>query len=624
MAGRYPLPAQPKPFYAVGLWDALDGTTAPDGAAFILQNLVHDITTPRIWGPRPAATPLTTGFAGFSSPGVVSVLFAAGTVVYGLVKSARNAGKDEPFAFDTVGLNFLTVGNITNPNTPTTQPTTGAWTPPTMAQIGNKIMVTHPGFAGSSNVVGWFDIGGASITLTADEHTSTTLDNFNGTSADPLTLGLQVGYLITGAGIPANTYIVSITATQVIMSKAATAGTGGVSIVFSGGTETAPLWGAGQTNTVNLPGVPVAVAQFSGRAWYAYLNELWFSDALLPLQITNATQALFLGDVTQPFVAFGGLPLQTTTGGIVQSLCAFKGTGSGGYFQITGDVTTSNLMAQGPIGNVGCAGPRTVQQTPAGILFMALDGIRIVLQSGVVSTAPVPGVRQPFASAEVPSRACACYNDTVYRISLFAITDPIINPVVPTPTFVDYWYDFEINQWSGPHTCAYDACVAVGDNFVFASNENPAELYLSAVSPGSASLYVEFGVQLQCQLQSAILPDTGTMAVKSVIESTLDLTLLSGAPPVTVFMIDESFGIIDQAIIQPNLPGTIWNSFQWGGALWAGQEYGLRSYNCDWSAPIVYKKANVQVNVSAFAGLRIGAFWQRIEDLQYMNIQNPA
>lgn len=43
-------------------------------------------------------------------------------------------------------------------NLPFTQPTTGEWTPPTMDVMGIFLVVTHPGFDGIENFIGWFDI----------------------------------------------------------------------------------------------------------------------------------------------------------------------------------------------------------------------------------------------------------------------------------------------------------------------------------------------------------------------------------------------------------------------------------------------------------------------------------
>jgi hypothetical protein len=113
-----------------------------------------------------------------------------------------------------------------------------------------------------------------------------------------MTLGWAVGDAVTGAGIPANTYIVSMTAAGVTLSQAATATRRGVAItVTSGTTRRAAL--RGREHQHQRPGaLPPGVSQFNGRAWYAVRNGLQFTDSLSPWQITNATQALTLGDDT--------------------------------------------------------------------------------------------------------------------------------------------------------------------------------------------------------------------------------------------------------------------------------------------------------------------------------------
>jgi hypothetical protein len=113
----------------------------------VLTNLIPDASTDKVWVCRPAAV-RETDFTGFNTPGIISVLKIIGTRAYGMIGSARNAGKDEPFCYDFATAAFVTISNVTDPNTPTTQPAVGAWTPPTMDLVGSKLIVTHPGFSG--------------------------------------------------------------------------------------------------------------------------------------------------------------------------------------------------------------------------------------------------------------------------------------------------------------------------------------------------------------------------------------------------------------------------------------------------------------------------------------------
>ena len=150
--------AHPVKFSPSGLSDTLDGSNVFPGAMTSLTNLIPDITTKNVWTCRPAAM-LATAFAGFTTPGFISVIKVVGTRVYGMIASGRNAGHDEPFIYDMVAAAFVTISGITSGNTPVSPATSGAWTPATMDLIGSKMIVTHPGYNGSGgNFFGWFDI----------------------------------------------------------------------------------------------------------------------------------------------------------------------------------------------------------------------------------------------------------------------------------------------------------------------------------------------------------------------------------------------------------------------------------------------------------------------------------
>lgn len=108
--------------------------------------------------PRPAAVEITDfSTSGFTSPGFVSCIFVVGSRIYGMVATNDTPGKDMPFVYDIEAAAFVTVSGVTGANVPTSPPTSGVWTPPTMAVIGTKVMVTHTGFTGA-NKIGWFDI----------------------------------------------------------------------------------------------------------------------------------------------------------------------------------------------------------------------------------------------------------------------------------------------------------------------------------------------------------------------------------------------------------------------------------------------------------------------------------
>ena len=114
-------------------------------------------------------------------------------------------------------------------------------------------------------------------------------------------------------------------------------------LTVAGGSRLSLLWGAGNLNGLPLAGPPVAVAQFSGSAFYAIANSLVFSDPGDPLSATNAFGIQVLtfqdgGNVT----AMSGLPLNSLQGGIIQAIMAFQGAEQ--IQQITGEFPTLSTV----------------------------------------------------------------------------------------------------------------------------------------------------------------------------------------------------------------------------------------------------------------------------------------
>lgn len=151
------LRGQPKKWVPLGVSDTLDATNTPSGVMAALSDLVPDQTTRGLWVCRPAST-LQTSFAGFSTPGFVSGIFVIGTRIYGMLASALTPGRDQPFCFDTNTAAFVAITGVTGVNVPFVPPTTGTWVPPRFAFVGVRVVVTHPGFNGTPNKIGWIDL----------------------------------------------------------------------------------------------------------------------------------------------------------------------------------------------------------------------------------------------------------------------------------------------------------------------------------------------------------------------------------------------------------------------------------------------------------------------------------
>jgi hypothetical protein len=212
-------------------------------------------------------------------------------------------------------------------------------------------------------------------------------------------------------------------------------------------TPSAPVWNSGTTTVNALANVPSSARAYLGRMYYAVGNALEASDEFLPLQRTNANQVLTLGDST-PITAVKGMGLNNVNGGIIESLMSFKGVQN--IYQLTGDYTgipspwnlnTLNVAT-------GTLSPNSVVPTPNGLAFAAPDGIRVIDFSGNIGQpigADGSGVSVPFQQAPAPTRICGAYNVQTIRFAVRQNASDVQNTV-------EYWYNFSLGAWTGPHT----------------------------------------------------------------------------------------------------------------------------------------------------------------------------
>jgi hypothetical protein len=533
--------ARPLTWVPRGLSDAIDGTNAFPGAMASLANLVPAPHTRGVFVARPAAEQLAD-FASFTSLGQGEALLTIGSRYYGLVASGRFPGHSEPFCYDTSTTAFVPISGVTINNTPSSISTLGDWEPPTMARVGSRVLVTHPGFTGS-NLFGWFDISGFTDNgKTGTTHSNTTID---GLSANVLLAGWRPGMTITDSSgdLPAGTRIVSVAANglSIVVSQAATGSHGGDAFTVSGGTNAAPLWCAGNVNQNPLISRPVAVAQFSGRAYYAVGNAVAFSDTADPLQ---ATDALVVQVITFQnglnVTALAGLPLDNQLGGIIQSLMVFQGAAI--IQQITGDaaLTSSNLAVNTLNVAVGTLAPNSIASTPLGLMFIAPDGLRLIDFTGHVSEpigANGDGISLPFINATNPSRISAAYNEDVYRVTVTSAIG-VGGEVLNSTQSLEYWYHLKLKTWTGPHSFPFRLIAPSQTSLAFvgfAMTANVLGLWQSASLPsnvpGLVSSYTENGAVLSYLYRPVLMPDNQEMAENCVVESTIMISLGSTTTP---------------------------------------------------------------------------------------------
>jgi hypothetical protein len=619
----------PMKFVPKGLVDAFDASEKFPGACRQLSDLVFDPSNPEIVYCRPGVVSIAQfSSAGFNAPTNVTLMGAVGPYVFGFVTTQRFPGFDEPFMFNTNGT-FITVANVLATNVPATQSTLGDWTPPTIAQNGIYVLMTHPGYSLSTDNASFTGtIAGTTLTVTA------------------LTGPLFPGMVVTGAGVTANSYIQqSITGMGVAGTytlNVATTAAGPEAMTAQGevafglmdiSTLTAPVWYGGNLGVNPLTTVPSCVANFNNRSYFGFAtnNALAFSDDLL-ISRTNATQQLAIGDFTG-ITALAGLPITTTSSGVTQSLTAFKATS---VWQVTGDFSsTLQPLAQNFLSlTTGCSSPRSVAQSLWGLYFISSYGPYFIDPLGTMRplTHSVqdadPDVILPFRNCTAFTRIAGAYAGNVYRVCVPSVIFP------QGQGYYDYWFDERTRRWTGPHSFRYDVAAQVGNNFVLASNANTGQLFLSQPAQTESTVFSDLNNPLIPALISSTFPKTQQMTQKQVVESTQELGGGDVEIVVAVSYQDEQGNLLDVVDISIPPPGELWGSIAEGGSgilwgsvaeggsgdLWASGIEIPHVYSVPWHQPIVFQKVALYITGVAGTNIQIGAHHARYQDTGYMNL----
>jgi hypothetical protein len=604
-----------------------------------LQNLVPSPTTRSIMVPRPASIQIAN-FETFTNPQQGEALLIVGTKYYGLIATDRFPGHSEPFLYDSLTNAFIALQGVTAANTPLTQPTTGDWVPPQIAQVGARVIVTSPGFPGgglNGAFFGWFDITGFSYTNAVTGTTPGDM-NINALSINVLQAGWAPGMFIAGADIPLGSRIVSIAAdglSLTIDNNLTVIGATTITSV-SGGNTAAPLWCAGNTTPFTLPSVPIAIAQFSGRAWYGLntptsggddLGTVIFSDAGAPLLITNALAVQVITFQNGLHVsALAGLPLNNQLGGIIQSLMVFQGAGN--IQQITGDQSTSNLAVNSLNEAVGTLAPNSIAPTPMGLMFMAPDGLRLINFQANVSP-PIgmngDGVAFPYVNAVYPSRMAAAYNEDVYRCSVFGnVSAGGIE--FNNAMWQEFWYHVKLKSWSGPHTFPGAVIKAAQNSLgfvLFPVMTSPIGLWFSETLPRLGATYVENGLTLQCIYQTTLQPDNAEMAENAVVESSIMVGIPYGMIALIHAINDDQTVLDDTFLVGVGEPSSLWGTMIWGSGTWGAITGVLEQRRISWQKPLVFKQAAFVLTIKAALGVAIGNLYIKYQVQGYQLPPQP-
>lgn len=383
-----------------------------------------------------------------------------------------------------------------------------------------------------------------------------------------------------------------------------------------------PVWNGGNlTGAVTFTTVPIAVSQFSGRAYFITnvpaQPAVVFSDVFNATNVTNGNQVLTFGD-TATLTALAGLPLFNVLGGVIQSLMVFKGVSN--VYQITGDQTTNNLSVNSLNLATGTLAPRSIATTPKGLCFMSPDGLRFIDFYAKISD-PIgfdgQGVTSPFSQSVTPSRVSATCNGSIYRVTTQNAA------IAGSPTY-EYWYDVTRQIFSGPHTCTSTIAQPWRGTFIIAPTGTTGALYQSDPYQTNTSTFTEFGVALNWTWQTALLPDVDELVNIKMTQASLDIAFAAGGT-VTGFFSDQNGSVIDTVTMSASGAATIWGSFTWGTGIWGGAANALAPIRLPWHFPICFARGSFMAQGASAGAVRIGALHMRYQILkQLVNIASAA
>jgi hypothetical protein len=303
-------------------------------------------------------------------------------------------------------------------------------------------------------------------------------------------------------------------------------------------------------------------------------------------------------------------------------------------WQITGDASITNSLSQNFVSLVvGCKSPRTIVQTPVGIIFVGVDGVYTISSFSQVIPLTNSGqgaqqdISQPFQNNVTPSRMAASFSGFVYRVT--------VTPAIPVGSnTVDYWFDTRTRRWSGAHTFAYDMADSYSDYFIVSSRTAGAKLFASQYLPTPSSVYNDNGSSISISMTPAFLPKQENPNIKQVIESTVELSSPTAPTTFSFNAQGELFNALGSAIITTNAlqlwgsidqggSGLLWGSISQGGsgALWTSNQVVTGTYSIPWAVPLVFKKLSVTVSAAPTYGIKIGTMMFKYTETGYTNIQ---
>ncbi len=366
-------------------------------------------------------------------------------------------------------------------------------------------------------------------------------------------------------------------------------------------TPSVPAWSTSNTSTNALPSVPTSVANYNNRAWFACGNMAYYSDVLQPAVMSTGTQSLTIGDST-PIVGQNGLPMQTVSSGMTAALILFK---ANQVWMATGDSSTNNLSLQFLSLTIGCQSPRSVAQTPIGVIFIGQDAPYIVLQSAIITelhhpSSAVADLCLPFLNTQVPSRVAAAFAGNIYRVCV----QTLLNGTVCTN---DYWFDLRRMRWSGPHTFIYDCASQYDDSFILSGASYGAALFMGS---STSTTYTDNNVAYGTQLLTTNVIVGDTSQFKQIVESTMDFMSGGQGNSFTLTARSGASSVLAMAYVYAYVygsgAGSLWGYATWGNFSWSLASVSPYRYDIYWNQPIVSDRISFLITTYAASPMIIG------------------
>ena len=495
---------------------------------------------------------------------------------------------------------------------------------PTIAGLQPGMNISGPNIPANTTITGFNSVVVSGTCTFSSGSNSVSLNAVAG-NGQP-----AVGMTVAGAGIPSGTVVVAVSGTGNVnctLNNNTTAG-GPATLTFSGaiiglsqaatgpatatgqtfsisaGSQSAPLWGAGDTNINGLAAVPIFVAQFSGRAYYGVnttspnIGGVTASDSGIACQVTNATQIITFNDGL--FVTAGmGLALFNQLGGIIQSLMVFQDDSN--IRQITGDFALGNWSQNSLLTATGTGSPNAIASTPRGILFIASDGMRLIDFDARVSDpigADGDGLILPFTNAVTPTRMQGDYNENIYRLTVTWQPPASVALVWGTAVRTDeFWFHLpksisapiEQGRWSGPHPSTMDQLAPWGarSSFLIAPMGDRGFLDRGDVIPTTSSVYFEFGAPMSWTMTTPLLPDDEEMMMNAVGRSSI-FSLVPSTTQLLASATDDHGNLLAQ------------------GYVWEGPTSTLRHLRVGWDQGFEFRQAQFSITGQSAATIQLG------------------